>query len=116
MQTVFSFTYPVVLSAGAYHTRTDVPWQKPSTCFLLICASSRLDWTSNEAHAYRACRMEGKMSILSCRRFWLTGAIIVACVALHVSSLQSQARGGTPKTDKLQPVNSGANPYHVIRD
>jgi DNA-binding beta-propeller fold protein YncE len=60
--------------------------------------------------------MEAEMSISGCRRFWLTGVIIVAWVALHVSSLQSQARGGTPQTDKLQPVNSGANPYRVIRD
>jgi len=28
----------------------------------------------------------------------------------------AQARGGTPQTDKVQPVNTGANPYRVIRD
>ena len=27
-----------------------------------------------------------------------------------------QQRGGTPATDKVSPVNSGANPYRVIRD
>jgi len=56
------------------------------------------------------------MSISGCRRFWLSAAIVVALFALHGSSLQAQARGGTPQTDKVQPVNSGANPYRVIRD
>lgn len=28
----------------------------------------------------------------------------------------AQQRGGTPQTDKVAPVNSGANPYRVIRD
>ena len=46
----------------------------------------------------------------------MTVAIVVACVVLHGSSLQAQARGGTPQTDKVQPVNSGANPYRVMRD
>ncbi len=46
----------------------------------------------------------------------MTAAIVVAWVTLHSSSLQAQARGGTPQTDKVQPVNSGANPYRVIRD
>src|SRR5213596_2825801 len=31
-------------------------------------------------------------------------------------SLFAQARGGTPATDKVTPINSGANPYRVIRD
>src|SRR5437773_9795963 len=56
------------------------------------------------------------MFISGYRRFWLTAPIVVAFVALHGSSLQAQARGGTPQTDKVQPVNSGANPYRVIRD
>ena len=50
------------------------------------------------------------------RRFWKVVAIALASVVLHRSSLQAQARGGTPATDKVQPVNSGANPYRVIRD
>ena len=29
---------------------------------------------------------------------------------------ETQQRGGTAQTDKVQPVNSGANPYRVIRD
>ena len=32
------------------------------------------------------------------------------------SASQTQQRGGTAQTDKVQPVNSGANPYRVIRD
>lgn len=56
------------------------------------------------------------MSVSSCTRFWLTASIIVGWVALHGSNLLAQARGGTPQTDKVQPVNSGANPYRVIRD
>ena len=32
------------------------------------------------------------------------------------TSVQTQQRGGTAQTDKVQPVNSGANPYRVIRD
>ena len=37
--------------------------------------------------------------------------VLIACV-----SLQAQQRGGTTQTDAVQPVNSGANPYRVIRD
>jgi hypothetical protein len=32
------------------------------------------------------------------------------------ASVQAQQRGGTSQTDKLQPVNTGDNPYRVIRD
>src|SRR5439155_861904 len=37
-------------------------------------------------------------------------------LALRGSTLQAQARGGTPQTDKIQAVNSGANPYRVVRE
>jgi DNA-binding beta-propeller fold protein YncE len=43
-------------------------------------------------------------------------ALIAICVSLAGSSVRAQARGGTPQTDKVQPVNAGANPYRVIRD
>jgi DNA-binding beta-propeller fold protein YncE len=33
-----------------------------------------------------------------------------------LATLYAQARGGTPQTDKVQPVNTGADPYGVIRD
>src|SRR6266853_1303116 len=43
--------------------------------------------------------------------------LIVTCVALQGTSvLQGQQRGGTPQTDRVPPVNSGANPYKVTRD
>jgi DNA-binding beta-propeller fold protein YncE len=37
-------------------------------------------------------------------------------VALLAITVHTQQRGGTVATDKTQPVNSGANPYQVIRD
>jgi len=37
-------------------------------------------------------------------------------VLLAAATLLAQQRGGTPQTDKVQPVNAGANPYRVIRD
>jgi DNA-binding beta-propeller fold protein YncE len=43
-------------------------------------------------------------------------AVIVGSVALHSRVARAQQRGGTPQTDKVQPVNSGANPYRVMRD
>ena len=39
----------------------------------------------------------------------------VVCTILGVM-VHAQQRGGTPQTDKVVPVNSGANPYRVIRD
>ena len=43
-------------------------------------------------------------------------SLVVSLVALGGITILAQARGGTPQTDKVQPVNSGANPYRVIRD
>jgi DNA-binding beta-propeller fold protein YncE len=43
-------------------------------------------------------------------------SLILVGVALHVTVVQTQQRGGTPQTDTVQPVNNGANPYRVIRD
>ena len=48
-------------------------------------------------------------------RFWLTVSI-VGWVVLQSTTVHTQQRGGTAQTDKVQPVNSGANPYRVIRD
>jgi DNA-binding beta-propeller fold protein YncE len=41
--------------------------------------------------------------------------MVVVCTALGVI-VHAQQRGGTPQTDKVMPVNTGANPYRVIRD
>jgi DNA-binding beta-propeller fold protein YncE len=45
-----------------------------------------------------------------------TVAIAVISIVLHVAEVSAQQRGGTARTDQQQPVNSGANPYRVIRD
>src|SRR5438128_2490502 len=60
--------------------------------------------------------MEDLMFVSGSTRFWLAVMSVVVCLALRGSTLQAQARGGTPQTDKIQAVNSGANPYRVIRD
>jgi DNA-binding beta-propeller fold protein YncE len=49
-------------------------------------------------------------------RWSLTALIVVVWIALQGTSVATQQRGGTAQTDRLQPVNSGANPYRVIRD
>ena len=42
--------------------------------------------------------------------------MIALAVALVAVGVNAQQRGGTPQTDTVTPVNSGANPYRVIRD
>ena len=37
-------------------------------------------------------------------------------ITAHRTSVQAQQRAGTAETEKIQPVNSGPNPYRVIRD
>ena len=47
----------------------------------------------------------------------LTCAVaIVVCITAQRTSVQAQQPGGTADTDKVQPVNSGPNPYRIIRD
>ena len=47
----------------------------------------------------------------------LAAALLVVSVGREEPGAQGQPqRGGTPATDKVAPVNSGANPYRVIRD
>ena len=41
---------------------------------------------------------------------------IVVCITAQTTSVEAQQRGGTAETEKVQPVNSGPNPYRVIRD
>jgi DNA-binding beta-propeller fold protein YncE len=45
-----------------------------------------------------------------------TAWMIVIGVALPQTTLRAQQRGGTARTDQVEPVNSGANPYRVFRD
>jgi DNA-binding beta-propeller fold protein YncE len=47
-------------------------------------------------------------------RWFLAAMLTVA--GLQTLVVQTQQRGGTPQTDAVSPVNSGANPYRVIRD
>src|SRR5207237_8762093 len=43
-------------------------------------------------------------------------AAVAVSITAQRTSVQAQQRGGTVETDKVQPVNSGPNPYRVIRD
>jgi DNA-binding beta-propeller fold protein YncE len=56
------------------------------------------------------------MSVKGFARCSVPALIVVISVALQGNTVQGQQRGGTPQTDKVQPVNSGANPYRVVRD
>jgi DNA-binding beta-propeller fold protein YncE len=49
-------------------------------------------------------------------RAWFTGVAVVVAIGLLGVRVETQQRGGTPQTDKVPPVNTGANPYRVIRD
>src|SRR5262249_50463280 len=55
---------------------------------------------------------------MSVSRFARSSAapLIVVWIAVQGGSVLGQQRGGTPQTDKVAPVNSGSNPYRVIRD
>ena len=46
---------------------------------------------------------------------WMT-AFAVTAIALLNMTLQPQQRGGTAQADKVAPINTGTNPYRVIRD
>jgi DNA-binding beta-propeller fold protein YncE len=46
----------------------------------------------------------------------LTPAFYAVIVCTAMASVYAQQRGGTPQTDTQPAVNSGANPYRVIRD
>jgi hypothetical protein len=46
------------------------------------------------------------MSMSAFARGWLTAAVVV----------WTAMEGGRAQTQDVQPVNSGANPYRVIRD
>ena len=56
------------------------------------------------------------MSLSGFVKFSSPVLILAICVVLQGTSVHTQQRGGTAQTDNVQPVNSGANPYRVIRD
>ncbi len=49
-------------------------------------------------------------------RFRFAAPTVLICLAPLATGVHAQQRGGTPQTDKVAPVNSGDNPYRVIRD
>jgi len=49
-------------------------------------------------------------------RLLVTTLILIAWVGAQDGTVWTQQRGGTSATDSVQPVNSGANPYRVVRD
>ena len=49
-------------------------------------------------------------------RFSRAALFVLASLALQATIAHAQQRGGTPQTDKVQPVNTGDDPYRVIRD
>ncbi len=55
------------------------------------------------------------MSVSAFLRFPLTAPIVAVCVVLYGTIVLTQ-RGGTAQTEQTPPVNSGDNPYRVIRD
>ena len=48
------------------------------------------------------------MSVSSVARFGFSALMIAFWIATQAPGVQAQQRGGTPQTDKVQPVNSGA--------
>ena len=56
------------------------------------------------------------MSVSGYVRFGSMAVIAAVGVALLATSVQTQQRGGTVETETVEPVNSGENPYRVIRD
>jgi len=49
-------------------------------------------------------------------RLAVVASIVTLLVTVYGVVVQTQQRGGTPETDKVPPINTGANPYRVIRD
>ncbi len=48
-------------------------------------------------------------------RFGFSTATIVVSIVINATGVHAQQRGGTAQTDKVQPVNSGDDPYLEIR-
>ena len=56
------------------------------------------------------------MSVSGFMRFPVMVVIAAVGIALLATSARTEQGAGTAETDRVQPVNSGANPYRVIRD
>ena len=73
------------------------------------------DWVPSFGVRYRV-GVDGVSLPLVLLTTVLTPLAIVVGIIAQRTSIQAQQRGGTAETDKVQPVNSGPNPYRVIRD
>src|SRR3974390_1141362 len=56
------------------------------------------------------------MSVSRVARCLFPALTMVLWIATHGTGVRAQQRGGTAQTDQVQPWNTGANPYRVIRD
>jgi hypothetical protein len=56
------------------------------------------------------------MSISAVVRCALAAVVVVVLQSPSAQMQQAQQRGGTPQTDKVAAVNTGANPYRAILD
>jgi len=56
------------------------------------------------------------MNVSRLVKFWLMLVIAVVGFATLEAIALTQQRGGTAETDRVEPINSGANSYRVIRD
>src|SRR5215831_4730017 len=82
-----------------------------------LCRHSSESCTAGHSRLDRFDRERSmQMSVYIGARFGLPALMIALWVATLVTRVQAQQRGGTAQTDKVQPVNTGANPYRVIRD
>jgi DNA-binding beta-propeller fold protein YncE len=63
-------------------------------------------------------RLLKRHNIIRSIEMTVSNVVKLACALAIVVAItvEAQQRGGTAQTDAVQPVNSGANPYRVIRD
>src|SRR5262249_55012527 len=104
--TAAAFPSEVEARVAARHLSSNYPWLKRMRC-------ARILWLDG---SFSNALKDTDMSLSAFGRFWLAAPIIIVWAGLHGDVFLAQARGGTPQTDKVQPVNNGSNPYRVIRD
>src|SRR5579871_1872639 len=86
-------------------------------CLFCLSACCRISGpVDSQAGITSQSRRRIEMSTSVIARFRYRVLAIIVCAALPGTTAKAQQRGGTVQTDKVAPVNSGANPYRVIRD
>ena len=60
--------------------------------------------------------LRGTMVVSAGMRLACAASLVGAWMLVQSTSVHTQQRGGTARTDAVSPVNGGANPYRVIRD